>query len=78
MEQRPAGEEAPRVRDFMRAERFVEEFEEMDRNGAVPNFMFMALGESFVDTLKGLGWCAAITFVMCAPMLMAAASERKK
>jgi len=46
MEQRPAGSEAPRVRDYMRAERFVEEFEEMDRNGTVPNLMFMSLGEN--------------------------------
>ncbi len=46
MEQRPAGKEAPRLRDFMRADRFVEEFEEMDRNGTVPNFMFMSLGEN--------------------------------
>jgi hypothetical protein len=30
----------------MRADRFVEEFQEMDRNGTVPNFMFMALGEN--------------------------------
>ena len=46
MEQRAPGEEAPRVRDFMRAERFVEEFQEMDQKGIVPNFMFMALGEN--------------------------------
>jgi YVTN family beta-propeller protein len=46
MEQRPAGSEAPRLRDFTRADRFVQEFEEMDRNGTVPNFMFMSLGEN--------------------------------
>jgi len=46
MEQRPAGEQAPRLRDVTRADRFVEEFEEMDRKGAVPNFMFMSLGEN--------------------------------
>jgi YVTN family beta-propeller protein len=46
VEQRPAGSEAPRLRDFTRADRFVAEFEEMDRNGAVPNFMFMSLGEN--------------------------------
>jgi YVTN family beta-propeller protein len=46
VEQRPAGSEAPRLRDYMRADRFVEEFEEMDRNGTVPNFMFMSLGEN--------------------------------
>jgi YVTN family beta-propeller protein len=46
VEQRPAGSEAPRTRDYTRADRFVEEFEEMDRKGTVPNFMFMALGEN--------------------------------
>jgi YVTN family beta-propeller protein len=46
MEQRAPGEEAPRVRDFMRADRFIEEFQDMDRNGTVPNFMFMSLGEN--------------------------------
>jgi len=46
VEQRPAGEQAPRGRDYLRADRFVEEFEEMDRNGTVPNFMFMSLGEN--------------------------------
>jgi YVTN family beta-propeller protein len=46
VEQRPAGEQAPRGRDFTRADRFVEEFEEMDRKGMVPNFMFMGLGEN--------------------------------
>jgi len=46
IEQRAAGEQAPRVRDYMRADRFVQEFEEMDRNGTVPNFMFMSLGEN--------------------------------
>jgi len=46
MEQRPAGSEAQRTRDFTRADRFVEEFQEMDRTGSVPNFMFMSLGEN--------------------------------
>jgi YVTN family beta-propeller protein len=46
VEQRPAGSEMPRLRDYMRADRFVEEFEEMDRQGTVPNFMFMSLGEN--------------------------------
>src|SRR5262245_14552360 len=46
MEIRPAGSEPLRTRDFTRADRFVEEFQEMDRNGTVPNFMFMALGEN--------------------------------
>jgi YVTN family beta-propeller protein len=46
VEQRAPGEQAPRLRDYMRGERFVAEFEEMDRNGTVPNFMFMSLGEN--------------------------------
>ncbi len=46
VEQRPAGQQAPRLRDVTRADRFVQEFDEMDRNGAVPNFMFMSLGEN--------------------------------
>jgi len=33
-------------RDFDRADRFVEELKEMDRDGKVPNFMFMSLGEN--------------------------------
>lgn len=37
---------APRARDYVRADRFVEEFQEMDRDGTVPNFMFMSLGEN--------------------------------
>jgi YVTN family beta-propeller protein len=35
-----------RTRDYERADRFIEEFQEMDRNGTVPNFMFMSLGEN--------------------------------
>src|SRR4029077_8862086 len=35
-----------RPRDYQRAERFIEEFQEMDRDGTVPNFMFMSLGEN--------------------------------
>ncbi len=35
-----------RARDFERADRFVQEFDEMDREGKVPNFMFMSLGEN--------------------------------
>src|SRR5262245_40390526 len=46
IEQRPAAAEAARTRDFTRADRFVEEFQEMDRAGTVPNFMFMSLGEN--------------------------------
>ena len=46
-EQRPVNSNAAqRVRDFERADRFVEEFQEMDRTGSVPNFMFMSLGEN--------------------------------
>jgi YVTN family beta-propeller protein len=45
-ELRPTDSEPMRTRDYMRADRFVEEFQEMDRNGTVPNFMFMALGEN--------------------------------
>ena len=45
VEQRASGEQA-RLRDYMRADRFVQEFEERDRNGTVPNFMFMSLGEN--------------------------------
>jgi YVTN family beta-propeller protein len=33
-------------RDFDRADRFVEEFKEMERDRKVPNFMFMSLGEN--------------------------------
>ena len=46
VELRPADAESRRTRDFQRADRFVEEFQEMDRNGTVPNFMFMSLGEN--------------------------------
>ncbi|HEX6464400.1 MAG TPA: alkaline phosphatase family protein [Vicinamibacterales bacterium] len=45
-ELRPVDAEATRTRDYTRADRFVEEFQEMDRNGSVPNFMFMSLGEN--------------------------------
>jgi YVTN family beta-propeller protein len=34
-----------RMRDFRRAEQFVEEFQRMDRENRVPNFMIMGLGE---------------------------------
>jgi hypothetical protein len=46
VEQRPANTQALRARDYERADRFVEEFQEMDRDGTVPNFMFMSLGEN--------------------------------
>jgi YVTN family beta-propeller protein len=35
-----------RERDYLRATRFIEEFEAMDRDGTVPNLMFMSLGEN--------------------------------
>jgi DNA-binding beta-propeller fold protein YncE len=44
-EQRPADTKAT-ARDFQRADRFVQEFQELDRDGRVPNFMFMSLGEN--------------------------------
>jgi YVTN family beta-propeller protein len=46
MELRPAGAQLPVTRDYTRADRFVEEFRDMDRDGTVPNFMFMSLGEN--------------------------------
>src|SRR5262245_32060898 len=45
-DERPADNNAPRPRDYERAARFVDEFQEMDRDGKVPNFMFMSLGEN--------------------------------
>jgi YVTN family beta-propeller protein len=45
-DQPPADRQLQRARDYDRADRFVEEFEEMDRDGKVPNFMFMSLGEN--------------------------------
>lgn len=35
-----------RARDYVRAERFIEDFEELERQGKVPNFMMMSLGEN--------------------------------
>jgi YVTN family beta-propeller protein len=46
VEERPADPRMQRPRDYMRADRFIEEFQEMDRDGTVPNFMFMSLGEN--------------------------------
>src|SRR5262249_15471350 len=46
VERRPVADRVVRVRDYERADRFVEEFQEMDRDGTVPNFMFMSLGEN--------------------------------
>jgi hypothetical protein len=45
-DQRPSDPKLQRARDYERADRFVEEFQEMDWAGAVPNFMFMSLGEN--------------------------------
>src|SRR5262249_51300155 len=38
-----------RPRDTERAARFIEEFERMDRDGTVPNFMFVSLGENHTN-----------------------------
>ena len=46
MELRAADPQPVRARDYDRADRFVEEFRDMDRDGTVPNFMFMSLGEN--------------------------------
>ncbi len=48
-DQRPADPQLQRARDYDRADRFVEEFQEMDRAGTVPNFMFMSLGENHTN-----------------------------
>ncbi|HEY7059582.1 MAG TPA: bifunctional YncE family protein/alkaline phosphatase family protein [Vicinamibacterales bacterium] len=45
-ELRSANAQAMRARDYERADRFIEELQEMDQNGTVPNFMFMSLGEN--------------------------------
>jgi len=46
----PSGETRRiRERDYLRAERFVAEFKEMDRTGKVPNFMMMGLGENHTN-----------------------------
>jgi DNA-binding beta-propeller fold protein YncE len=45
-DQRPSDPQLPRARDYERADRFVEEFQLMERDGTVPNFMFMSLGEN--------------------------------
>ncbi len=46
LEQRPVDPLMLRGRDYERADRFVAEFQDMDREGTVPNFMFMSLGEN--------------------------------
>ncbi len=45
-DQRPADGTMLRARDYERADRFIEEFQELDREGKVPNFMMMSLGEN--------------------------------
>lgn len=45
-ENRAPGTSPGPMRDFMKADRWVEEFEKMDREGTVPNFMMMSLGEN--------------------------------
>jgi hypothetical protein len=40
-----APDQASRLRDFERADRFAEEFKQMDAENRVPNFMVMSLGE---------------------------------
>lgn len=45
---------ARQARDYVRADRFVAEFQDMDRAGTVPNFMFMSLGENHTSgTMPG-------------------------
>jgi YVTN family beta-propeller protein len=48
-DQRPSNPQLSRARDYERAERFVEEFQEMDREGTVPSLMFMSLGENHTN-----------------------------
>ncbi len=48
-ELRPANTPARRTRDYERADRFIDEFKDMDANGTVPNFMFMSLGENHTN-----------------------------
>jgi YVTN family beta-propeller protein len=48
-DQRPSDPQLTRARDYERAERFVEEFQEMDREGTVPSLMFMSLGENHTN-----------------------------
>jgi len=45
-DQRPADPQLQRARDYERADRFVEEFRELEQAGTMPNFMFMSLGEN--------------------------------
>jgi DNA-binding beta-propeller fold protein YncE len=45
-DRRVAPDQAARARDYVRADRFVEEFLQMEKEGKVPNFMMMSLGEN--------------------------------
>lgn len=45
-DQRPDGMPDRRARDYQRAERFIEDFKELEAAGKVPNFMMMSLGEN--------------------------------
>ncbi len=45
-ETREPGTNPGRARDYLRAERFIKEFEEMDKAGTVPNLIVMSLGEN--------------------------------
>ena len=46
----PGLESAPgRQRDYLRADRFIQEFQEFDRDGKVPNLIVMSLGENHTN-----------------------------
>lgn len=45
-DRRPSGSRDARARDYERADRFIEEFDQMVKDNKVPNFMFMSLGEN--------------------------------
>jgi YVTN family beta-propeller protein len=49
VERRSVADRGLRVRDYERADRFVDEFREMDGDGTLPNFMFMSLGENHTE-----------------------------
>jgi hypothetical protein len=48
-DQTPPDPGQPRARDTERVKRFIEEFEQMDRDGTVPSLMFMSLGENHTN-----------------------------
>ncbi len=45
-DRRTSARPGDRPRDYERADRFIEEFQKWDREGKVPNFMMMSLGEN--------------------------------